>query len=473
MRTLISAHAGRLRQALLTGGILAAGALAGCGNTPVPSLHTQTTPPSNGAVAFDGARGVIVLVTQGSTAAKALQTWTWDGQMWTLQSPGSGPASRADTSIAYDAQRRVTVLYGGVSSAGHWLSDTWEWDGARWRPRPSAHIPPPTQPGFALTAYDPIAHIVLLYQWSNVSPSNWVNQTWAWNGRDWMLMRPAHTPPQIGGTLAFDGQRVILIGDTSDGDRSETWGWTGSDWSLLATSGFRGYAGAPAAFDQRHGMFIAFGGGPGDDTWIWDGSNWSRAHPQHSPDAAPQSLVYDPSLKAVVGFAGVGPITGVYRWTGQDWSAIGSAGRAVRAGGNVMTLADADSLIRQTVTATHPILLPRLPAGVDQAWGRADQNEFSFSVANDDRSIQVGFAIVVPGNSNLGAANENIAFRGTSAYYQYIKDDPKGWRDLWWTERPGHWTGEPGLKGGDGVPYVLSANGLSEADFFAMAASLS
>jgi hypothetical protein len=450
--------------------------LSACGHSPAPqSLHTQTTAPTNGAAVYDAARRVVVLVTQtADTTNKYVQTWSWDGRLWTLQPVGVSPTSRNSELLAYDPERRVTVLYGGNGEHGQWLTDTWEWSGSKWVRRTTADAPPETQAGFGSMAYDPVTHLVLLFQWGHTSQSQWVNQTWTWDGKDWKLWQTAHTPLLIGGTLVFDGHRLILVGDTSDGDRSETWGWDGSDWSLLSSAVSRGFASPPAALDTRKGGVVTFGGGPGDDTWLWNGSDWTRAHPKQSPDGTPQPLVYDEALQRVVGFAGVGQITGIYEWTGTDWIAVGSGSRpAIAAGRAVVPPAQAISLIRQTVTGAQPILFPTLPSGVDQAWFRADQYGFDLRAANDDRSIQIDLAIVVPGNSNLGAANKNIPFRGAAAYYQYIAGDPTGWRDLWWVERPGHWTGEPGLKGGDGVPYVLSANGLSESDFFGLAASLS
>jgi hypothetical protein len=87
---------------------------------------------------------------------------------------------------------------------------------------------------------------------------------------------------------------------------------------------------------------------------------------------------------------------------------------------------------------------------------------------NDDRSIEVSLGIVVPGNSNLGAENKTIGFRRSTGYYQYIASDPRGWRSVWWIERPGYWP-VPDLKDRTGVPYVLSATSMTESEFFALA----
>lgn len=450
--------------------------LGACGGSPHgPSLHTQTSPPTNGAAAFDAARGAVVLVPQTTEATdKSVQTWSWNGKVWTFEAAGGGPSSRNDELLAYDSQRRVTVLYGGSAIRGQWLNDTWEWNGVKWMSRTPVHAPPETQAGAGSMAYDPLTRVMVLFQWSRVDPSDWMNQTWVWDGKDWTGLHPAHSPTLVGGSLVFDGKRLILIGDTPDGDRFETWGWDETDWRLLASSTARTLASPSAAFDSRNDVVVAFGGGPGDDTWIWDGSTWSRAHPKQSPDEALRHLVYDAALHSVIGFAGGGAITGIYEWTDKDWTALGSDSRpTIAAGRNVMSPDQARALIRETVAGARPVLLPKLPPGVDQVWCTADQSGFDLRAANDDRSIQIDMAIVVPGNSNLGAANKNISFRGGLAYYQYIAGDPTGWRDLWWVERPGHWTGQPGLDGGDGVPYVLAANGLTEADFFALAASLS
>ena len=375
--------------------------LGACGSSPSPgSLHTQTLPPANGDTAFDTARGVAVLVTQASAATeKSVQTWTWDGNVWSLRPSSDSPSNRNAEVLAYDPLRRTTVLYGGYSNRGQWLTDTWEWNGTRWTVRRPVHTPPESQAGFGSMAYDPLTHRILLFQWGRVVQSQWVNQTWTWDGNDWTLLQPAHTPLLVGGTLVFDGKRLVLIGDTSDGARSETWGWDGSDWSLLANAASRGFAGPSAALDSQNGVVVGFGGGPGDDTWIWDGVAWTRAHPKHSPDGTPRPLFYDTSLHRVVGFAGVGPITGIYEWSGTDWIALGVSSRpTIPAARNVMPADQAMTLIRQTVTGAEPILLPKLPPGVDQAWSRVEPTGFDLQVANDDRSILVGVAIVVPGN---------------------------------------------------------------------------
>jgi hypothetical protein len=464
----------RRQQLLLATFLVTAIVTAGCQDTSTkPAEAKQTTPPTSGAVAYDADRKVVVLVTPGpGQSGSVMQTWTWEGHRWTRKTPATSPPARGNGLLVYDESRRVTILQGGQARSGP-LHDTWEWDGSTWRQRKTTHTPdPPQEPG--TMAYDPIAHQVLLFQWVPHLDAFPV-QTWSWNGKDWTSLRPAHLPTFVMGTLVFDGQRLVLIGSSPDGNRLETWGWSGSDWNLLDARHTSIMPFLPAAFHAATHKVVLYGGGPGDDTWTWDGSSWTRQHPKHSPAFDLRYLVYDKALNrtvAIVGLSDGNDIRGIYGWDGADWSAMGADSLPARtAGSGLMRSSDAIALIRQTVTTTHPVLLPLLPTGVDQAMVAADGTGFSLRAMNDDRTIEVSLGIVVPGNSNLGAAGKTIAFRRASAEYQYIATDPRGWRSLWWIERPGYWP-VPALKDQTGVPYLLSASNLTEAEFFALANTL-
>ena len=57
---------------------------------------------------------------------------------WQLRTPSTRAAGRGRCGIAYDAARRRTVLYGGVSLGVGLMDDTWEWEldtSARWAAR--------------------------------------------------------------------------------------------------------------------------------------------------------------------------------------------------------------------------------------------------------------------------------------------------------------------------------------------------
>ncbi|MDQ6713792.1 MAG: hypothetical protein M3Z28_11485 [Candidatus Dormibacteraeota bacterium] len=133
-----------------------------------------------------------------------------------------------------------------------------------------------------------------------------------------------------------------------------------------------------------------------------------------------------------------------------------------------LTAGDAAQDVRQTVTDVTPLLLPSaIPAGLQ---AQLYDNNAGFSVvyqAADGRKIM--FSIVVP-NPAPGGANvrqSRPVFRGVRADYQV--DDatlPKSHRWLMWNE-PGTW-----LIDQPGVPYFLTTEGFTEAEFWTIANSI-
>jgi hypothetical protein len=91
-------------------------------------------------MSYDSARGVTVLFGGISNNCADYHCeflndmWEWDGTTWTFRCAG-GPSPRADHAMAYDRQREVTILFGGVEYDTNHMpaADTWEWDGALWR----------------------------------------------------------------------------------------------------------------------------------------------------------------------------------------------------------------------------------------------------------------------------------------------------------------------------------------------------
>jgi len=92
------------------------------------------TPPKRSLVqtATDERTGTIVMF--GGTCCN--DTWTWDGRQWTERHPRHSPSVRSSTGpmpgMAYDAARGRVVVFGGSGFNGI-LNDTWTWDGTDWR----------------------------------------------------------------------------------------------------------------------------------------------------------------------------------------------------------------------------------------------------------------------------------------------------------------------------------------------------
>src|SRR5262249_34735761 len=86
-------------------------------------------------------------------------TWIWDGISWTRKIPLISPPARFGHAMAYDSARGLVVLFGG-NSAIEMLNDTWVWDGITWTQKS-----PPANPGprafHSLAFGTPLLNVIL------------------------------------------------------------------------------------------------------------------------------------------------------------------------------------------------------------------------------------------------------------------------------------------------------------------------
>ena len=307
--------------------------------TKVP-LATGSTPPFLGAaMAYDAARGKVVLVGSGFTVG-FLGTWEWDGSTWTNATPATGsPPPRAYHALAYDAARGKVVLFGGYN--GGVLADTWEWDGSTWTKVTPATGSPPARADHAL-AYDAARGKVVLFGGSD-SSNHVLADTWEWDGSTWTNATPAtgSPAPRAHHALAYDPARgkVVLFGgsDSSNHALADTWAWDGSTWTNMTPA-----AGSPAAradhalaYDAARGKVVLFGGSDRNnnllaDTWAWDGSTWTPASGS-PPGRFDLAMAYDAARGKVVMFGGVTVNTAgsgyvyladTWEWDGSSWTNV-------------------------------------------------------------------------------------------------------------------------------------------------------
>ena len=187
-------------------------------------------------MAYDSQRGVTVLFGGVKCAGFRNDTWEWNGNDWTQGSPASSPSARYSHTMAYDSQRGVTVLFGGYS--GSLLADTWEWDGVNWVEGNRSIIRRPVSgtrwltivPGVITVLFggmlDPNVHILS-------------DETWEWDGSNWKECTLGVKPStRIYHTMAYDIPRdvTVLVGG-NDGSNSlgDTWEYTGEASSPTST----------------------------------------------------------------------------------------------------------------------------------------------------------------------------------------------------------------------------------------------
>lgn len=134
--------------------------------------------------------------------------------------------------------------------------------------------------------------VVLLDTGNYPSFSDFLNETWTWNGTAWtntsatLVNSNGPLPGRTQMTMAYDGTNVTLFGGAGAGSGQifeDTWSWNGTVWSKKspATIPF-GRFGAKAAYLASDGYMVMYGGFGGagngvylDETWLWNGTTWA------------------------------------------------------------------------------------------------------------------------------------------------------------------------------------------------------
>src|SRR5262249_14262812 len=145
---------------------------------------------------------------------------------------------RYGQAMAYDSNRNRVVLFGGSDSFATTffqgvpsLDDTWEWDGTDWVQRLPAHRPPARL--YAQMAFDSRRGVVVLHGGLNY-PSYPLQQeklsdTWEWDGTTWTERTETPAPPAAAPyeSMAYDAARGVVVLSTPD-----LWEWDGNAWKL-------------------------------------------------------------------------------------------------------------------------------------------------------------------------------------------------------------------------------------------------
>jgi hypothetical protein len=277
-------------------------------------------------MAYDVARGRVVIFGGVQGISLRSDTWEWDGTTWVRWVPA--PSARAYSAMTYDSGRGVSVVFGGTDPTETLFSDTWEWDGNVWREHTPV-VAPPARWHHAM-AYDSGRGRSVLF--AGHIGSNYATDTWEWDGAVWVQRFPATSPPpRIDHAMAYDAARgrVVLFGGSGGPFLFDTWEWDGSTWTqhfpATRPSGRNGHA---MAYDSARGVVVLFGGsistGFDDQTWEWDGNNWTQRTPLTSPPGRTDPVMaYDDARGRIVLFGGYGTSAlfhDTWEWDGTTWT---------------------------------------------------------------------------------------------------------------------------------------------------------
>jgi hypothetical protein len=267
--------------------------------------------------AYEGNYDVVITDDCGSINAvtsRVAKLTIKPGPEWVLRAT-NGPLARAEPAMAYDHERKVTLLFGGgytTDGTFRTLGDLWEWDGARWSQR--------------------MAH----------SQSN----GWTYSvQRGWEPSYRGQPVPRHRHNLVYDNIRrrfVLFGGETRTPDPAaqqvflnDVWEWDGTTWYFRATNGPAPRSRAAMAFDSQRGVTVMTGGfmnsGPDPSpgaVWEWDGVSWQMRPPTNGPSANYSqdtgAMVYDAFHRTILFGPSVGESAGwTFRtWNGTNWTTV-------------------------------------------------------------------------------------------------------------------------------------------------------
>jgi hypothetical protein len=235
--------------------------------------------------------------------------------------------SRIVSSMVYDKNKRLGVLFGGIDYNGL-CNDTWTYDiyQNQWNNISPSKSPSPRY-HFAMV-YDNIDDLIILFggMESTNYPFYWVNDTWTYNltSNQWVNMSPQEAPPVGYYVMTYDIIDAVCVAfgggslDYYSTIPSTTWTysvttnkWTKHDTNITPFSRIA----SAMTYDEANNVMMLFGGFRDDgmggkdfnDTWILNPENftWTQKSPMISPPARPgHAMVYDSYKKATILFGG-------------------------------------------------------------------------------------------------------------------------------------------------------------------------
>lgn len=173
----------------------------------------------------------------------------------------NSPPGRYTHGLAYDAQRHITILFGGDSTGSSRLNDTWEFNGTTWTQIIPAQSPPGRANIDQALIYDAVRARTVLF--GGLGASGYLSDTWEYNGTTWTQIAGQAPQERDSHTMVFDSQRGVTVlfgGYSSSGALNDTWEYAGT-WHQVSTSQSpTGRYHHAMAYDTRRNKVVLFGG---------------------------------------------------------------------------------------------------------------------------------------------------------------------------------------------------------------------
>ena len=285
------------------------------------------------AMAYDPTRGELVLfggyVFDGNEYVRDDATWVSDGLTWTLRTPEKSPPKRSLHHMAFDSARGKIVLHGGWGEDGK-LYDTWLWDGKEWTEVAPEHSPDLAGPHMVYHAHRGTVFAM------GVSSAGGA-RLWEWDGADWHQLPGS---PYCGQNtrdcaFAYDPSTNRLVVATTKGtwewgqfNPGGSWHWQQTDegeaWPLVGQwpDPVSGSLTQPhMVYDYSRGALVLVDQGravyqrSGNQPWV---RTDPEDHPYGDPGEDKRHLLYHPTRENLFFTCSD---CGGYEWNGRRWAA--------------------------------------------------------------------------------------------------------------------------------------------------------
>ena len=274
-------------------------------------INQAPSPRASFAMITDTVRDRVVMFGGAGTGGGALDdTWVYDGTYWTQLVTAADPPNRYGFNAAFDSARGTVVLAGGLEYTFGPTSGTYVLDGATWSLIHTANEPSPrTSP---LMAFDAARGVTVLFGgWNTQGSSFLLDDTWEWDGTDWLARDPAHSPhPFFDRNMVYDAarQRVVLIESAAQ----RMWQWDGTDWTQIVTGSWPSPRNEARVIYRPDSQRLLLCGGTAyltgtalPDTWEFDGFDWTELMtPTAPPTRSEFGMAWDPVGARPVVFGG-------------------------------------------------------------------------------------------------------------------------------------------------------------------------
>lgn len=207
-------------------------------------------------------------------------TWTFDGSAWTQIATATAPSPRGGSGVAVIGG--AMYVYGGSSQANSYLTDTWRFDGATWSQVTTSGPtgPTPTRDAFGMGE---TANGKAVFFGGDTSTGDFLNDTWVFDGTTWSQVTTGAAPsvrivPKI---VPWNGGALLWGGLTGGGMLADTWTFDGTAWTQVNVVG----PGSPDSIPANPSAavlgstVVLFGGDSAvasNATFVFDGASWSQ-----------------------------------------------------------------------------------------------------------------------------------------------------------------------------------------------------